>query len=503
MTEGRTLKYAVTAVLVAVYVAARFWRLTDSCLWFDEIFSVHAAEHSWNSILNFVALDLIHPPLFYVLLKLWISVGGESPFWLRLLPVVFSIVAIFPFIALCRELKLSFWTQALALFLIAVNGSLIKYAQEVRMYSLLMCLSLFSMWLFARYFYRGKSFVPLVIINVLMIYTHYFGWFVVSSEVVAILIFQRIKWPRISAMFAIVFASFLPWAITVFQAARSGSDLGQNIGWMSRPGIRELGVFVFDLIEPFYSQAATSEPASIYRISIPILLIVTVSWIAYVAVWKNRTDDERRTIWLLLLFIKLPVIIAFVASWLLPYSIWGTRHLINVFAPLAIFISIAAFNLSNLKLKTALISLILLFCGYSFFLHWKRPQSNYSWCALEPLVAQIKTNEPVKIYVLEDLVAYHVWFATRNKPSVEVIKLTNIDGVTEDKAYFLPRSFTNIKEVAIGNVNDDSIWLACRAREFSEREPPLRNFIAGGYKITDQKLVLSADGNALIGKLEK
>src|SRR3954471_18752057 len=95
--------FQITAffTVFAIYIAVRLWNLTASCLWFDEIFSVNAAEHSWNSVLNFVALDLIHPPLFYIFLKLWIGVGGESLFWLRLLPVIFSTLAVVPFFLLC------------------------------------------------------------------------------------------------------------------------------------------------------------------------------------------------------------------------------------------------------------------------------------------------------------------------------------------------------------------------------------------------------------------
>ena len=51
--------------LCLLYVAVRLWRLTDACLWFDEIFGVHATEHSWGGMLWFVAQDLIHPPLFW------------------------------------------------------------------------------------------------------------------------------------------------------------------------------------------------------------------------------------------------------------------------------------------------------------------------------------------------------------------------------------------------------------------------------------------------------
>ncbi|MBA2494285.1 MAG: glycosyltransferase family 39 protein, partial [Acidobacteria bacterium] len=193
----------VLAAVCLVYISLRFWHLTDSCLWFDEIFSVHAAEHDWFSLFSFVALDLIHPPLFYVFLKLWISIGGESLFWLRFSSVLFSIIALIPFYLLCRQLKLKYPAVALALIIFAVNGYLVKYAQEVRMYSLLLCLSLFSIWLFARFLNVGKGIWFLTVVNILLVYTQYFGWFVVVAEVCAGLFLQRIKIRRILTMFGL------------------------------------------------------------------------------------------------------------------------------------------------------------------------------------------------------------------------------------------------------------------------------------------------------------
>ena len=229
MNWQRIVRVAALVAVLAIYVGARFRDLTASCLWFDEIFSVHAAEHSWDSILNFVALDLIHPPLFYILLKVWIAAGGENLFWLRSFPVVFSILAILPFVLLCRELRLGFWTVTLAFFLIAVNGSLIKYAQEVRMYSMLMCMSLFSMWLFARYFRTGKGILALTLINLVLVYTHYFGWLVLLSEIFAIVLFQRIKWRPIMVMTLVTAVGFAPWFIEVLYAANSGSELRETL----------------------------------------------------------------------------------------------------------------------------------------------------------------------------------------------------------------------------------------------------------------------------------
>src|SRR5215212_4910521 len=107
MKLSRTHYLIAMALLIAAYVALRCWNLTESCLWFDEIFGIHAAERSWDSLLSFVALDLIHPPLFYALLKVWIGTVGESLLRLRMFPVAFSVLALIPFLLLCRELKLA------------------------------------------------------------------------------------------------------------------------------------------------------------------------------------------------------------------------------------------------------------------------------------------------------------------------------------------------------------------------------------------------------------
>ncbi|MEO7672886.1 MAG: glycosyltransferase family 39 protein, partial [Pyrinomonadaceae bacterium] len=236
MTELTKKQNALIFALIGVcYILFRVWGMADSCLWFDEIFSVHAAEHPWDTTISFVAKDIIHPPLFYLALKCWISVGGESLFWLRLLPLTFSVLALFPFWMICKETKLKPPAVIVALSLFTVSGSLIKYAQEVRMYGLLLCISLFSIWLFSRFYFRGKNFWLLTVVNILLVYTHYFGWLVVIAEVAAILIAQRIKILRTLLMFGVVLSAFVPWVFAVFRFAESGPGIEQNLGWIGRP----------------------------------------------------------------------------------------------------------------------------------------------------------------------------------------------------------------------------------------------------------------------------
>ena len=467
MKRSSLSQFAIFGVLIAAYIAIRFWHLTDSCLWFDEVFSVHAAEHSWSELWNFVELDLVHPPLFYVLLKMWIGAGGESIFWLRSFTVLFSVVSIFPLLAFQRELKLNISTQAISLFFLTVNGSLLKYSQEVRMYSLMMCLALFSMWLFSRYFIKGKSLVPLIVVNVLLVYSHYFGWCVVTTEIAAILMFQRIKWRPILIMFGITLLGFVPWIVAVFRASQMSEGLSQNIGWTARPGIGDIVRFKLSLIEPFYYPATTIDSYSIYRVTIPLLLIAAATLVVYFSNWNIRSDDDKRATYLLAVFAGLPVIAAFVASWLLPQSIWGTRHLIFVFAPVSILIAVAITNLSSIKVKAALLTLVLLFFGYAFVIFATQEKTLYVWCAWGKLTNEnvrgtANTGQKQRIYVFENLVAYHLWYDFRRTENVEVSVIRGIDGLIEDPGYFMPRGFDAIKTVNINSVTDSQFWIAFR-----------------------------------------
>ncbi|HEV2762231.1 MAG TPA: glycosyltransferase family 39 protein, partial [Pyrinomonadaceae bacterium] len=259
---SRLRTFLAPAALALLYVALRLWRLTDSCLWFDEIFGVHAARHTWGAMLRFLSADVIHPPLFYALLKIWTAAGGESLLWLRLLPLAFAAAALVPLVLLCRELRLTGFETNLALLLFALNGYLVKYAHEVRMYSLLLLLALCSMWLAVRLRNSTRDslgqLAAIFVVNLLLVYTHYYGWLVVAAGLVFLLAFAaRRKLVRFALTVALVAVCFAPWALGV---ARAGGSVAQNIGWIPRPGLGALAQTYLTTNELLYYQQASHEP---------------------------------------------------------------------------------------------------------------------------------------------------------------------------------------------------------------------------------------------------
>ncbi|MEZ5428492.1 MAG: hypothetical protein R2747_19635 [Pyrinomonadaceae bacterium] len=485
MKADEKSRFLIPAAVIIVYIFFRFWHLTDSCLWFDEIFSVHAAEQGWSDLFGFVARDLIHPPLFYVFLKIWILIGGESLFWLRFFPVLFSLLALVPFYLLCRQLKLSPLTVGLALGFLAVNGSLIKYAQEVRMYSLLFCLSLFSLWLFARYLNVGKGIWFLTFVNILLVQTQYFGWFIVFGEVLAVLYLQRIKIGQTLIMVGLTIVGFVPWLIAVWRAAGSNGNFSQNLGWAARPDLTVVFQFIFNLIEPFYYPASNIDPPTNWPVTLPLILLILTASGFYLAGWRERNEKEKNDFAFLLIIILTPVLLALAASWILPFSIWGTRHFIIIFAPLAILGAKFFQRISDVRLRAVLIGSVLAVFLVAFIWQLTRPPQKFIWCGWEDLAAEIPppASEPTKIYVFEDLIAYQLWFALRKEKNVEIIKVNGIPELKEDPAYFLPRGFDEVKITDQNGLTGEKFYIAFRAGDFNYLKPPLNFLIEKNYRI--------------------
>ena len=509
MKFNGTIRFLIIVSICVVYVGLRFWHLTDSCLWFDEIFSIHAAEMNWRDLIWFVAQDLIHPPLFYVLLKIWIAVGGESLFWLRFFPVFFSILAVVPFLLLCRQLKLSFPVIAFALAFFAFNGSLIKYAQELRMYSLLQFLALVSVWLFVRYLNTGKGFLIFIIVNVSLVYSHYFGWLVIASEILAVVILARERLKNIFIMFAVALLSFAPWIYAVWQAMKINANVGQNIGWMTKPNFSTIFQFVFDLLQPIYYEQSNARQNlfDLLFTAVIVLLIIAALVIAggfYFARWKKESASEKRNFFLLLIFFLTPLVLAFVASWILPYSVWGTRHLIIAFAPFVILLANAFSKINIRALKTACVGLICITFTAAFVFQAMRETPKYIWCAWENLAVNLKQiqTQPTKIYVFEDLVAYHFWFALRDSDrGFQIVKFNGIGELKEDAAYFLPRGFDKVQTST--QFEGERFFFAYRAKKWNESAPPLQNLKAQNYKIGEPQIFEAQGIKAFLVEVRK
>jgi hypothetical protein len=131
-------EYAPWLVLIITVVGGglRVLFLAKNGMWLDETFSVWLANHSAVDMLQWtVKLDQ-HPPLYYLLLHYWIALHGDTPYYARLLSVLFGAGTIPIIYLIGKRLSGAVVGLAAAMFL-ALSPFNIYFAQETRMYTLL------------------------------------------------------------------------------------------------------------------------------------------------------------------------------------------------------------------------------------------------------------------------------------------------------------------------------------------------------------------------------
>ncbi|MRS03036.1 hypothetical protein EG832_07410, partial [bacterium] len=115
----------------------RILLLDTKGLWLDETFSIWMANLKVSEMLQWVIKIDQHPPLYYFLLHFWVGINGSSPYFARLLSVLFGVGTIPIFYLIGKRLSGPLMGVAAAAFL-AFSPFNIYYAQEARMYTLLM-----------------------------------------------------------------------------------------------------------------------------------------------------------------------------------------------------------------------------------------------------------------------------------------------------------------------------------------------------------------------------
>ena len=130
--------------LVLLALGLRCVGLTFQPLWWDEGWSLYFARTDLRSLLELTAVD-IHPPLYYLMLHLWLGVWGSGVVAVRLLSVLIGVLTVPVVYATGRRL-MGERGGLLAAFFLAIAPFHIYYSQEVRMYGLITLLGLAALY---------------------------------------------------------------------------------------------------------------------------------------------------------------------------------------------------------------------------------------------------------------------------------------------------------------------------------------------------------------------
>lgn len=287
----------------------RLWHLTSISLWHDEAFSALLIKYSWTEMMHRIGLD-VHPPMYYIFLRIWADIFGHSLFSLRAMSVLFGVGAIIITYYFVNYVFANKKAALIAAALIAVNPFQVQYVTEARMYTMGAFFAIAAAFALAaalrtqtQYYVTIanevlraqlrkrflKYYALFVICSAILIYTHYYLLFTVAAlmayAVLYCLIhfktqFTRYGWVIFSGI--LIGVSFLPWfKVFLFQFRQVGAGY-----WIPPMNIWSIPSTLWELL------LRLPNPTNWMFILVTIFTI----WIIIKLIWK-RAETEK---WLII-----------------------------------------------------------------------------------------------------------------------------------------------------------------------------------------------------------
>ena len=220
----KSVKKEIIILLVIILLLGGFLRLyllDEKELWLDEVLKT-SVRSATSGNLKSVILDLLNnipdnAPFYPSFLYFWIKIFGSYNLILRLPSVIFGLLSILLIYKIVKRM-LGYKVGLMSSFIFSINVLHVTFSQEATPYSLLILLSLGSIFFLLNIIDQKKliNYFGYIFFTVLMIYTHYFAWFLIIFQNIFIFLLRKklngfIKnWISIQL---VILAFFIPWTI--------------------------------------------------------------------------------------------------------------------------------------------------------------------------------------------------------------------------------------------------------------------------------------------------
>jgi uncharacterized membrane protein len=257
-------------ILLTLGVFFRFIHLDQKIYWIDETFTSlrisgyteseliqHVSSYPTVSINYLQEFQQIHPdktvvdtvqslaieepqltPLYFILVRLWAGIFGDSVAEIRSFSAVMSLLAFPVLYYLCLEVFQSARIAWISISLLAVSPFHVLFAQEARPYSLLTVLILLSSTAFlqAIRLNRKRDWFVYTITLILGIYAHLFFAFIPIGHIIYIGAAERFKWTQKVTYFSMaVFTSLVTFSPWIWAILYYSKQVANKTNWQTQP----------------------------------------------------------------------------------------------------------------------------------------------------------------------------------------------------------------------------------------------------------------------------
>ena len=381
--RNKNYNLVIIILIASLSIFLRFYDITFQSYWLDELFSAKASnpDNSFKFMYHMTVSD-VHPPLYQSLLWVWYKIFGFNEYSGRILSAIFGTISIY-FMYLLGKVLFNKDVGLYASIISSTNYFLVYYSQEMRSYSLVFLLTTISYLYLIKIIqnYSIKNFIIYLISTIALLYTHYFAFFLVSTQFFVFIFFyfkeknNRKQLLILSVITSIVFLIALVPLMTYIL-----NNVNKSSWWAEAPSI----IFFIKYFN-FYIRSLPLDIIFTFLIIFGIKKELTV---------KGWNTDKSALI---------VIVIWIVIGYLLPYirSILSTpllipRNTIIVLPAIILFISYSISTIKNVNAKKSIITLITILSIFTLYIkHYNTQDVKDEWREILYSINHINKKLPV------------------------------------------------------------------------------------------------------------
>lgn len=326
-------KYSVLLLILGLATGLRLYQLGTESLWLDEINSIVQTIDGRGLPPN----NLIRP-VYYILLKIWLAFGSGDA-WLRGLGVIFGVLSVVLTCHLGQRL-INALTGLTAAFLLAVSPFALNQSQEVRMYSLGLCLGLVGTLAIVHLLEHQKkqAIAWWVGARLLCVWTLPLSSALLFPDILLVLLKFRHQ-PEILRAFRKGFVIFcLCWSLSFLKLLRrTPGFMGEWVAHRPKPTPFDF-LDTLRLYTVFSPTEQLTPPTELHTFALRLFVMLLVGVVTVALLQKPR---QSKVLWLVA-WAVIPLMAFFVVSHLMK-SIWLHRYMSFV-SPYLLLLVAAGFS---------------------------------------------------------------------------------------------------------------------------------------------------------------
>lgn len=485
------------SLIILLGIFLRVYNIDEESFWIDEAATVYTTQQSPSDIIQDIYVTTKHapeyydsggtPPFYFLVANYWTQFMGLSEAKLRLLSAIFGTISIFMIFIIGRMLFNSN-VGLVAAFIMSINFMHINYSQEARTYSLIIFLALLTVYFLLSALRQHKViyWFGYVLSATLLIYSHYFGFFILAFEGLYLLLFWKTYKDSLSkAMISAVgiFALYVPWIPALIRqivdSKLLGIFLGQNILIdLARIFVQFNSWFVPDqqtriALRDLYSSMQNFSTTNFHNVSflswatvisvLGLTLLLGLYFLLPISNKNNRLTSiyfkDKNYIFLLMWFI-IPIGIAILLTLIVQTSpIFGfVQHVLYVTPAYYILAANGILKSKKYPIVLALVVVLSILPLQSYYSNFDKEQWKET---TQYLSANRLPGELVAVHMRSNILVIKYYYNDMDR----VVPVMDVD------------------ELKLKIKNEKSVWLIYASEKFFDPQLTIKNYLDTNFKL--------------------